>query len=117
MNIYGYILSYIVLFLWGFWLGVRVKQELYFRKPRKERYSFYLRSKKWKAFRKTVLERDGFNCVMCGTAYNLEVHHVTYRNVGWEKLEDCVTLCDTCHTKVHSKKLKNTRNEKKVATV
>ena len=30
-----------------------------------------------------------------------DVHHRTYRNIGWEEADDLVSLCGTCHAIRH----------------
>lgn len=32
----------------------------------------------------------------------LEVHHITYDRLGWERAEDVVTVCDICHLQIHT---------------
>lgn len=50
----------------------------------------------WKTVRKSRLEFDNGLCVFCKSAAE-EVHHVTYENVGRERLEDLRSLCRLCH--------------------
>lgn len=67
-------------------------------------YKVYLNSDHWKKIRASALRRDEYKCQMCGTAKNLEVHHVRYDSLGTdEEINDVITLCDDCHTKVHVK--------------
>ena len=67
-------------------------------------YKAYLQSDEWKKIRELALRRDGYTCRICGTAINLRVHHVNYEHVGTElELDDVVTLCDECHSKIHIK--------------
>ena len=67
-------------------------------------YKAYLRSPEWQEVRRRALLRDGEVCQMCGTGINLRVHHVNYEHVGTEQeLDDVVTLCEECHSKVHVK--------------
>lgn len=66
-------------------------------------YDDYLKSPAWEAKRKEILERDGRRCTVCGTAKNLEVHHLTYDHFGDELPEELVTLCRKCHEKLHEK--------------
>lgn len=73
-----------------------------------------------KAFRNTVLTRDGFACVRCGKnktgPRTLHVHHIKAW-AGNPSLrfdpENAVTLCRDCHNWVHSRQ--NTKREYLVA--
>ena len=65
-------------------------------------YESYIRSCAWQDKRKQRLAIDDFKCQMCGNKENLEVHHVTYDRLGNESMDDLITLCERCHTKVHS---------------
>lgn len=65
-------------------------------------YYEYLKTEAWQEQRAKIFRRDGFQCVCCGAAKNLEVHHITYKNLGAEEKSDLVTLCGDCHEKVHS---------------
>ena len=73
----------------------------------KEQYQEYIKSKLWIATRERILKRDHYNCVLCGASTNLRVHHITYENLGAEKDEDLVTLCNSCHGLVHANELSN----------
>lgn len=66
-------------------------------------YEDYLQSKHWKRFRLKALKHHGKICMLCGvTEVNFfHVHHLTYENLGNEKLEDVVVLCPECHSIVH----------------
>jgi 5-methylcytosine-specific restriction endonuclease McrA len=68
-------------------------------------YLTYIKSPRWKAKRKIVLERDGFACRICdvdGAYRRLHVHHRSYRRLNTTaELNDCVTLCDNCHNMYH----------------
>ena len=58
-----------------------------------------------KSWRKSVLKRDGFKCVKCGSVYSLQVHHV----IPYSRLDisahdfifNGITLCSTCHALQH----------------
>jgi 5-methylcytosine-specific restriction endonuclease McrA len=69
---------------------------------RAESYSDYLRSNRWRRVRMVVLKRDGFKCAKCSTAKNLHVHHITYKRLGDEDLDDLISLCGRCHRAAHS---------------
>ena len=52
--------------------------------------------------RKRVLARDGHRCTVCGTTRRLHVHHGHKREDGGPNtLENCTTLCATCHVNRH----------------
>lgn len=53
-------------------------------------------SEQWKTIRRKRLEFDNGLCVFCKSAAQ-EVHHVTYENVGQERIEDLRSLCRLCH--------------------
>ena len=54
----------------------------------------------WWNIRKLALERDNFECAICDSPENLEVHHIIpYRLIGKHELENLVTLCSGCHIK------------------
>lgn len=65
-------------------------------------YSEYIQSPAWATKRRQVLIRDDYRCFDCGTSTRLQVHHVNYKNLGNEPLEDLITLCSTCHTARHN---------------
>ena len=58
--------------------------------------------------RNAVLERDGYECTVCGATEGLHAHHMT-RWVDDPSLrlveENGVTLCKACHGRVHGKVL------------
>ncbi len=54
--------------------------------------------------RRTILERDGWRCQICGSMMGLEVHHITPRGrMGDDTEENLITLCWGCHRNVHLK--------------
>ena len=71
-------------------------------------YNQYITSKEWynNPARLAVIQRDKV-CKMCGSNNFLQVHHITYTNLGNEKEEDLVLLCENCHKKVHKVAGKN----------
>ena len=67
-------------------------------------YRKYIDSEHWQAI------RNGFRCQICGTGIEPRVHHVNYEHLGTDQeLDDVVTLCDECHSKVHAKDNQNRR--------
>lgn len=72
----------------------------------RKKHADYLKTDTWKTKRLKVLQRDRHHCRKCGTENDLEVHHLTYKRFGNEKLTDLITLCRNCHNKQHPDKLK-----------
>lgn len=78
--------------------------------------TFY-HSKKWKDMRQYILIRDQYRCQRCGSALNLEVHHIIHLTPG--NIHDAsitlndknlITLCRDCHFAVHEEdKLNGTK--------
>lgn len=62
----------------------------------------YLKSPEWQHKRHLILARDR-HCQRCSSKGFLVVHHLSYRNLGNEPLEDLVLLCTSCHDLVHNK--------------
>ena len=74
-------------------------------------YQEYLDSSDWKQRRARILKRDKYQCSMCGTGMNLRVHHVRYPDVlGEESDDDLITVCDSCHEKIHNADLRHKRD-------
>ena len=56
--------------------------------------------------RKECLKRDNYRCVLCGSEEDLNVHHLSARNIDTENnynLDNLVTLCKFHHTDFHIK--------------
>ena len=64
------------------------------------RYESYLRSPEWSARRALVLKRDGYVCQGCLKRGADEVHHLTYRHLGYEPLFELVSVCNECHRSI-----------------
>ena len=61
----------------------------------------YLKSIHWKQLRRIVLMRDNNTCKQCGCTKSLNVHHITYKRLGDESIDDLVTVCRNCHQAIH----------------
>lgn len=65
-------------------------------------YADYLRSAQWREVSARRREIDGYKCVCCGSADNLNVHHVNYPPDWYNTTtEHLVTLCHDCHLIIH----------------
>lgn len=71
------------------------------RVTNKAEYQAYLNSPKWQATRKRLYKLYDYKCDKCGSPKNLCVHHITYENLGEEKDDDLVVLCQRCHRQLH----------------
>ena len=61
-------------------------------------YHEYIKSEKWRRKAKACYKRAGYRCQICAaTNRRLEAHHNTYNNLGNEKSEDLICVCDLCH--------------------
>lgn len=74
----------------------------YFRLD-KEKYKEYLNLESWKKFAKEIKLSKGCKCEMCGSEWNLNVHHLNYECLYKETEHDVVCVCKECHKKIHSK--------------
>ena len=61
----------------------------------------YFNSPQWQTLRQQVKARDKV-CQLTGATDNLEVHHITYDNLGNEYLDDLVLLSRKAHQFVHN---------------
>lgn len=65
--------------------------------------------------REYVLFRDKHTCQRCkGKKKNniLNVHHIESRKTGGDSPDNLITLCETCHNKIHQKGLEHTIKRK-----
>lgn len=66
------------------------------------KYDIYLHSDEWRSRRMVAIEKAGYRCQICGSALNLEVHHITYDRLGHEADDDLIAVCKKCHNALHS---------------
>lgn len=65
-------------------------------------YKEYIsKSPQWKRKRKWAMRKLGKKCNRCGSTHNITVHHVSYRRLFNEQLEDLEILCRGCHANEH----------------
>lgn len=58
-------------------------------------------SEAWQRKCQRAYQRYGRTCQACRVRAAVQVHHMTYKRLGREKLEDLRVLCDTCHRCMH----------------
>lgn len=56
----------------------------------------------WLSIKKTIKIRDNYTCQICGVNKRLHVHHKD-KNRWNNKLENLITLCNSCHLSQHGK--------------
>lgn len=68
-------------------------------------YSEYLSGEIWKTIRESVLERDEYKCVCCGSDA-CQVHHTRYNaaTLIGKTLEHLFSVCRECHIKIEFRK-------------
>ena len=67
------------------------------------------KSKYWKSRRIELLSKDPNwkpRCCCCKNKFDsikeFDIHHLTYRNFGNEKLSELTHICRACHDKIHN---------------
>jgi hypothetical protein len=71
----------------------------------KEEYSKQLSNSRWFRKRNKILARDKYQCQICKSKDQLNVHHLYYvrGKKAWEYPHDAlITWCSLCHEKWHS---------------
>lgn len=86
--------------------SARKALDWYLNHPTNVPYQEYLQSEHWKQTRQGALERAGYRCQVCGITTNLQVHHVTYENLGAELPHDLTVLCKEHHSLFHKSKVR-----------
>ena len=74
----------------------------------RHRYFDYLESDAWRQIRLRELTRTGSRCEDCGLClrpHELQVHHMTYENLGQERPGELVVVCGACHERRHHGRL------------
>lgn len=64
-------------------------------------YDLYLKSEHWAKRRRKIFIRDNYTCRVCGKKAE-NVHHISYKNLGQESDLELISLCDSCHVRLHS---------------
>lgn len=81
------------------------------------KYHQYLKSEHWKKVKTTTYTHRLYRCIFCGTRKGLQIHHITYENIGNEKPYDLVYLCNECHKRAsfapHKTEIQNWLNKRR----
>lgn len=65
-------------------------------------YLSYIQSSYWFFKREEAFIYHGRKCKKCNSTKQLEVHHLTYRRLGHERMRDLMVLCKQCHNLLHA---------------
>ncbi len=95
-NVLMYILAMVIIVVVLFVVGLKPRNKY-------RNYKEYLKTDHWKITRAAALRRAGYKCEICGSNKRLNVHHLTYRNIGNERPEDLMVLCYYHHKWIHHK--------------
>ncbi len=68
-------------------------------------YTKHINSDRWARRRLRAIDEVGGVCQVCGSTDRIQVHHLSYDNLGNEKPEDLLVVCRECHRKVHEGEL------------
>ncbi len=86
---------------------------------RQNKYQKYLLSEEWAMVRADMIMLNDGKCEECGSRKNLQVHHLTYKNLFHEEPGDLALLCSTCHMAAHGllkeKKIRRTSKSNSVS--
>lgn len=79
------------------------KQKKYnnYKQSRQYTYDQYIHSHTWRSLREAILKRDSYTCQKCKKAKAIQVHHLTYIRLGNEDFKDLISVCISCHEKIH----------------
>lgn len=77
-------------------------------------YNTYILSPEWQSVRRSRLRTDNYTCQECYRKHDLQVHHLTYKRLGDERIEDLITLCVRCHNNAEELKAQVEIGEKAV---
>lgn len=64
-------------------------------------YELYLKSKEWEQRRQEYFSKNGYKCNVCGSQHIIQLHHLNYNRLGYEKDSDLICLCSECHKLLH----------------
>lgn len=70
---------------------------------RQKRPRLALNSEEYRELRAEILNRDGWKCQCCGSAVDLQIHHLVRRSqLGSDEFDNLITLCAECHGRHHN---------------
>jgi hypothetical protein len=79
-----------------------LRRELKQQFGRMPKYAEYINSAAWRRRCIKFYETCGRICAACGSAEDLNVHHMAYTHMGHERDEELAVLCAACHAEYHA---------------
>ena len=64
-------------------------------------YGQYLSSEHWKNFKKSYKKEHPKKCYICSKKKTVQLHHMSYKNLGNEQFDEVVWLCRKHHHQLH----------------
>lgn len=71
-----------------------------------KKYYEYLQSDWWHKTRDRIIGQYNNQCFCCNKKHELQVHHLSYEHVGFERDNELICLCSECHEWIEDKKEK-----------
>lgn len=68
-------------------------------------YDEYLHTPYWIIISRFMKVINNYTCQICGRTHSMNVHHKTYRCIGYEYLDlekKLMCVCSSCHEKIHN---------------
>jgi len=92
-----------------------IKKNEQYRKENRELFDWYHDKARFNGMREAILKRDGRKCCICAKTSSLNIHHIDgsgYASVDDPRMsnndkENLMTLCSSCHHKLHHWQRKN----------
>ncbi len=90
-----------------------IEKNRQYRKENRELFNWYHNKDRFNGLRRQILERDDNKCMICKTKENLCVHHIDgngynqFGKNGNNMPKNLITLCRSCHHKLHWWQRKN----------
>jgi len=68
-----------------------------------KQYLKYLASDQWNEIKAAIITKRGYKCEKCGSTKWIQLHHKNYDfELGKEKAEELILLCNKCHKDLHN---------------
>lgn len=107
---YSDIMWYDIMDLTGYYVKLKNRSQIatdiitnkIIKYPKQHWYHKYLKSPQWKYKHDLIIERCNRLCEICKIDTATQVHHLHYKTIFNENLEDLIGICDNCHNLEHA---------------